>query len=222
MYRIAHRGCAARYPENTVRAITASGFHLGVVEIDVRRCATSELVVFHDERVDRLTNSTGLIRDYTLSELRKLTIEESHSIPTLQEVTATVSSLPWPVELQVELKEKGLFADARRVLDPIENRVRYTSFDRGCLQSFSSEASDAPYTYGILVAKDQCEMLEFAVEFSCDSFHPSVTACRESDIAHQAAEKDFTVIAWGGTTREAVQHVADAGVDAVTIDDWQW
>lgn len=222
MYRIAHRGCAARYPENTIRAITASGFHLDVVEIDVRRCATDELVVFHDERVDRLTNGTGLVSNHTLSELQELETERDRSIPTLRETTSAVSSLPWSVELQVELKEKDLFADTRGILAPIENRVRYTSFNRECVQSFSSEAPGAPYSHGMLVAKDPNKMLEFAGECNCDSFHPSVTACSESDIVDQAHKKDFTVIAWGGTTCEAVQRAADAGVDAITVDDWQW
>lgn len=222
MYRIAHRGCAARYPENTVRAITASGFHLDVVEIDIRRCATGELVVFHDERVDRLTGSTGLVADHTLSELRKLKIEGNYSIPTLQEVTSAVSSFPWDVELQVELKEKGVFADARTALAPIENRVRYTSFNRGCIQSFFSEPGDTPYTYGILVDKDPSDMLAVSTKFRCDSFHPSVIACTESDIVDRARANDFTVIAWGGTTRKAVSQAANAGVDAVTADDWRW
>jgi len=50
MQVIGHRGCADVYPENTVRAVTRAANFLDAVEVDVRRCGSGELVVFHDER----------------------------------------------------------------------------------------------------------------------------------------------------------------------------
>ena len=72
----AHRGCSQRYPENTLLAFEkASGLkELEGIELDIQLTKDGQLVVIHDERVDRTTEGIGFVRDFTLSELRKLHI----------------------------------------------------------------------------------------------------------------------------------------------------
>ena len=69
----AHRGCSQRYPENTVTAFrkAAELYDRGLtgIELDVQLTKDEEIVVIHDERIDRTTDGYGLVRDYTLSEL---------------------------------------------------------------------------------------------------------------------------------------------------------
>ena len=67
MRLIAHRGFAAVHPENTVRAVRAAARVADAVEVDVRRCATGELVVIHDATVDRVTDGTGPVADHSLA-----------------------------------------------------------------------------------------------------------------------------------------------------------
>ena len=55
--RIAHRGFADDYPENTPLAFRKASERADAVEMDVQRCGSSELVVFHDAYLDRLTNA---------------------------------------------------------------------------------------------------------------------------------------------------------------------
>lgn len=69
MELVAHRGCAWPQPENTLRAIHDAGSRLPAVEFDVRRCGTGELVVFHDEKVDRVTDQTGLVGELPWAEI---------------------------------------------------------------------------------------------------------------------------------------------------------
>jgi len=103
MQVIGHRGCADVYPENTVRAVTRAANFLDAVEVDVRRCGSGELVVFHDETVDRLTDASGRLADVAWAELQELDVLGSGElIPRLETVLAAV---PDGVELQVELKE---------------------------------------------------------------------------------------------------------------------
>jgi glycerophosphoryl diester phosphodiesterase len=80
---IAHRGFSSRYVENTLPAIRAA-LRLGVdyVEVDVRESRDGRLVVFHDERLDRICGVPGRVQDKSLRELRAL----RPSIPTLSEV----------------------------------------------------------------------------------------------------------------------------------------
>jgi len=70
---IAHRGDAADYPENTCQAFDAA-IALGaeMVELDVWRCVTGELVVIHDATVSRTTNGQGRVEDMMLSQIRAL------------------------------------------------------------------------------------------------------------------------------------------------------
>lgn len=72
----AHRGCSQRYPENTLLAFEKAIAikNLTGIELDIQLTKDGHMVVIHDERVDRTTESIGFVRDYTLSELRKLHI----------------------------------------------------------------------------------------------------------------------------------------------------
>ncbi len=67
----AHRGDRAEYPENTVPAFKAAVEKgAAMVEFDVHRCKTGELIVMHDDTIDRTTTGKGKWRDLTFAELR--------------------------------------------------------------------------------------------------------------------------------------------------------
>jgi glycerophosphoryl diester phosphodiesterase len=70
---VAHRGYSARYPENTLAAFEAAkqaGAHM--VELDVSLTKDRRLVVMHDDTVDRTTDGSGVVRQMTLEQLRRL------------------------------------------------------------------------------------------------------------------------------------------------------
>ena len=71
----AHQGNGGGKPANTVVAFTnAVALGAAMVEFDVKRCKTGELVIMHDGTVDRTTNGKGAVSDLTFDEIRKLTI----------------------------------------------------------------------------------------------------------------------------------------------------
>lgn len=111
----AHRGCSQMYPENTLLAFekAAAVQNLTGIELDIQMTKDGELVVIHDERVDRTTEGIGFVRDYTLSQLKKLHIyEDSHpsqTIPTMNEVFDMLEQkLKTGFRLNIELKN-GIF-----------------------------------------------------------------------------------------------------------------
>lgn len=63
----AHRGCSQRYPENTLLAFENAARLNGLIgiELDIQLTRDGELVVIHDERVDRTTEGSGYVREYT-------------------------------------------------------------------------------------------------------------------------------------------------------------
>lgn len=67
----AHRGASGYAPENTIEAFRmAAQLNADGVELDVQLTKDGELVVIHDERVDRVSDRVGYVKDYTLEELR--------------------------------------------------------------------------------------------------------------------------------------------------------
>jgi glycerophosphoryl diester phosphodiesterase len=89
----AHRGSSGTFPENTMDAfLAAEKSRADGIELDVQLTKDGEVVVIHDETVDRTTDGKGFVKDYTLIELKRLnarstfTSIEKHEIPTLREV----------------------------------------------------------------------------------------------------------------------------------------
>ncbi len=107
----AHRGCSQMYPENTLTAFEKAMNIKGVagIELDIQLTRDNELVVIHDERVDRTTDGYGNVRDFTLKELKTFHIhtgsEISEHIPTMREVFELLSPrLKEGFMLNIELK----------------------------------------------------------------------------------------------------------------------
>lgn len=114
--QFAHRGASGTCPENTLRAFRAAA-EMGAegFELDVHRTADGEIVVFHDEMLDRTTDGTGPLRVRTLAELRPLDAGYRFSpdggrtfpfrgsgvtIPTLAEVCEEFPELPLIIEIK--------------------------------------------------------------------------------------------------------------------------
>ncbi|MCM1154152.1 MAG: hypothetical protein NC489_15195 [Ruminococcus flavefaciens] len=107
----AHRGCSQMYPENTLlafeKAMNIEG--LAGIELDIQLTKDGEIVVIHDERVDRTTEGIGCVKDYTLKELKRLHIyaddDRTQNIPTIEEVLDLAESkLKAGMRLNIELK----------------------------------------------------------------------------------------------------------------------
>lgn len=81
---VAHRGCWAAAPENSVASIEAC-IRLGVeaVEIDVQMSLDRELIVFHDQTLNRMTSTWGYVADKPVSELQELALYERDGLPVL-------------------------------------------------------------------------------------------------------------------------------------------
>lgn len=126
---IAHRGWSARYPENTLPAFEkAMELPINGLEFDLRRTADGEIVISHEPNVDLHSNGTGLIRDMTLKELKKLDFGSKKGpefagtqIPEFNEFLDLVMAKRPDIWLAVELKEDDEDV-ARRVFKELEKR----------------------------------------------------------------------------------------------------
>ena len=102
---IGHRGAYGRAPENTLAGIQ-KGLELGadMIEIDVVALPSGEVVLMHDDRVDRTTNGHGLTLDLSYEQLRALDAGNGEKIPTLQEVIELIDTR---IPLIIEIKNPG-------------------------------------------------------------------------------------------------------------------
>ena len=108
----AHRGASAYAPENTLPAFKlAAEMHAFGVELDVHLTRDGKIVVAHDDRIDRMSDGHGLIREQTLDELRQYSFNCGKSefgrveIPTLEDVYRLLE--PTGLYVNVEIKASG-------------------------------------------------------------------------------------------------------------------
>ncbi len=99
---IGHRGACGSAPENTLVSFEkAIDCGVPMVEFDVRVCKSGELVVIHDETVDRTTNGTGRVAELTLDQLKQLDAGEGQKIVSLSELLDFIDRRVW---MDIELK----------------------------------------------------------------------------------------------------------------------
>ncbi len=105
----AHRGASGYVPENTIEAFRkAAEMGADGVELDIQLSNDGELVVIHDESVDRVSDGSGWVRDYTLAELKILDVGKPipgygvARIPTLAEVLEELK--PTDMTINIECK----------------------------------------------------------------------------------------------------------------------
>ena len=137
----AHRGASGYAPENTLDAFRKA-VEMGAdgIELDVQMTKDGELVVIHDETIDRVSNGKGWVKDYTYEELKKFNFNKTHleytmeEIPTLEQVYLLIK--PTNLTINVEIKTGIVFYPGieERVLELTERlgmkeRVIYSSFN---------------------------------------------------------------------------------------------
>ena len=115
-------------PENTLLAFKkAIDMGADMIELDVHVCKSGEVVVMHDETVDRTTDGSGRIEDKTLTELKGLNMEKGERISTLTEVLDFVDK---KVKLCIEVKDKNTAMEVRAIIEKYieENGWNYDDF----------------------------------------------------------------------------------------------
>lgn len=200
----AHRGCSQRYPENTLLAFEKAAAIQGLagIELDIQLTRDGELVVIHDERVERTTEGIGFVRDFTLSEIKKLHIyagsNASQKIPLMTEVLDLLEmELKAGLRLNIELKnsiypyermeEKIVELVRRRGL---QDAVVYSSFYAKSLAKI--RGLDAEAEIGILDMKASDCLYKLKGGCGAMTLHPF---WKGMDLSAEEL-KEYTVRAW--------------------------
>ena len=124
----AHRGGASEVPENTMPAFEHA-VRLGYryLETDAHVTADGVLVAFHDDRLDRVTDRTGVIAELPWSEVQKARVDGREPIPLLEDLLTA-----WPeVRVNIDPKHDGAAEPLAAAI------VRTRTVDRVCVGAFS-------------------------------------------------------------------------------------
>jgi len=149
---MAHRGGANLWPENTIFAFErATTLGVDLLELDVRLTADDNLVVIHDDTVDRTTNGHGLVREMTVQQLQELDAAYNFTpdngttypyrgqgihIPTLEEVLNTFPQQRINIEIKDDDKNAAALLSEIITNYQAQHRVVVVSFHDAPLSYF--------------------------------------------------------------------------------------
>ncbi len=215
---ICHRACPVGAPENSIAAARAVPERVDMIEIDVQRCASGELVVFHDQLLDRMTGASGAVAGTDWERLQELTLADSDA--TIHRLSAFVAAVPDSMGLNIELKHAGIADSLRRALDGVENDLLLSSFVPQAIAPFAEDPIDTALLLDAETASDWESALAGAQSLDAAAVHPPEEAIDAARIA-SAHEHDLAVNAWTVLESTRVNELRKAGIDGVIVDDWR-
>ncbi len=212
-----HRGAMGYKPENTLSSIReALKQKVDMIEVDVYAVPTGEVIVIHDDEVDRTTNGHGAVMDMSFKEIRRLNAGNGERIPTLEEVIDEINRL---VTLNIELKGPNTAVPTAKIIK------RYISEQKFAITDFlvSSFEHDELHVFHDLVPEIEISVLydEIPPDFVqlAKNLGASVLGMRATNITSEivatARQSSLAVTAWTVNEPKEAQHLATLGVKGV-------
>lgn len=225
----AHRGYSMKYPENTMKAFKeAEKTGADGIELDVQLTKDGEIVVIHDEKVDRTTNGAGYVKDFTFEELRKLdasyknkTLLKKEPVPSLKEVFGWLieNELKCNVEIKSNAEtfmkiEQPLIAMIREF--SLEERIILSSFNHYSLvycYRMAPEIEIAPiYAEGLYMP------WVYAESIRAKGMHPNYKAA-PNEIVKGALDYGIKVRPYTVNKEKDMRRLFEIGCTAFITDD---
>jgi glycerophosphoryl diester phosphodiesterase len=229
---VAHRGVSARFPENTLSAFTAAvADGAAMLELDVGLSRDGELIVLHDETLDRTTDGEGLLRDHDLEALRRLDAGSwfdprfaREPVPTLSEILARVGR---DIAVNVEIKPEAVASRAEGgIEDKVVALIREAGLvDRVVVSSFEPTAvarvkrAEPDLRTAVLFHHEmEFDPAVFVALFRADGLHVNQRHLTSGMVAslHGAG---LYVAAYTANEVEDLQRLVELGVDGIFTDD---
>lgn len=224
MELIGHRGCAGQYPENTLQAVRSASEHVDYVEIDLKRCGSGELVVFHDDNLDRLTTAEGKVGDTNWQDIQDLTVMGTNEpIPLLSTV---LEATPDDTGVLIECKDRGLAEQAVPIAEQYPNETMFISFYPSDLRSVRDVSADVSlgYIYNQNPAQNLMTTRSLVNELGIDCVHVYHGFCLDREYTETLHRTGIDIHAGTiGSIEEANEFVdvlKRADVERLSTDRW--
>ena len=214
MFIVGHRGARRVEPENTLRAVRAGMACADYVEVDVRLSHDGIPIVMHDSRLDRTTNGTGPVNEYTAKELKTLDAGRGEQIPTLEEVCSLVAG---HCGLILEIKEPGSE-------DPVCSVLKRNMPEHLYVVSFHPESIVPVQTHlpgvktGIIYGRALADLPGAAAGLGVQAILLE-SGLLTLELVMECRKRNLVTISWTLNSPEEFREAADLGIDGIVTDD---
>ena len=221
MLRGGHRGAAGYEPENTLRSFKkALDLSVGIIELDVHRAKTGEIVSMHDKTVCRTTNGNGYVSGLTLKELLGLDAGDGEKVPTLEEVLDWVAGR---AKLNIEIKSYDATEGVAKLIQDYVARGTYkygdfvvSSFNWLALIKMRILNSQIPL--GVLIHTRPLKLAFVVAKITnAYAFHPHYTLVNKK-MVKKVHNKNMKLFTWTVNEREDIEKMKKLGVDGIFSD----
>ena len=222
----AHRGASGYAPENTVEAFClAAQMGADGVELDVHLTKDGQLVVAHDETIDRVSDACGKIADYTLDELKQFNFNKTHPnyakvcrIPTLQEVLDCLQNTGMSVNIELKTGINFYEGIEQKTVELVKrmgyaDRVLYSSFNHHSVLKVRKYQADAKLAF--LYSDGLVGVAEYAVKNQVYAVHPSVIGTLFETEMLACIDNNVKIHVWTVNDESDMRRLAKLGVDAI-------
>ncbi len=220
----AHRGASSYAPENTMSSFKKA-FQLGSngIELDLQKTKDGKLVIFHDKEIDKKSNGTGKISDYTYNELLEFDFGswfgkefKNEKIVLFEDFMKSVSDKN--LILAIELKEEGIEKDTLEIIDKYYNKANIfiTSFLYNALSNVRK--FDNNIKIGWLIGEDiNKKNVSELIKISGNQICPPANLVSIEGIK-LARENGLSVRLWGVSNEEIMERVYKFDIDGMTVN----
>ncbi|ERG93670.1 glycerophosphodiester phosphodiesterase [Haloquadratum walsbyi] len=211
MQLVAHRGFDKQYSANTVAAVERAIQNADMVEIDIRRCASGELVVAHNALIDIDIDGIDRVDELTATELAALDAHDGEGVQTLNTV---LDMVPAEVGVNLELKDPKITEQVLTVAESVPHEVIISSFDPDALRGVHPKKNtnvELAYVLGATPDDD----LAVAMGLDCAFVHPNAWLCLLTGVVARAHDAGLAVNAWTVDSRPGAWALSQRGVDGL-------
>lgn len=223
----AHRGFSGYYPENTMLAFqkVAEETVADGIELDIQLTKDGEIVIMHDEMLDRTTNGSGWLKDHTLKELKMLSVGVNvkgffprQTIPTLREYFTWLKTTKLITNIELKTSyfeyegiEEKLIAMVKEF--GLEDQIWYSSFNHYTVARIKKLMPEAKC--GLLTDTWLMNIGEYAASQGAASVNARTYFCAKEGVAADLHAHNIALQAWTPNDAEMMQELVDAGVDVL-------
>jgi glycerophosphoryl diester phosphodiesterase len=214
---IGHRGAMGHETENSLASVQkALDLSVDMIEIDVFKIKSGEIVVFHDQTVDRLTNGPGNIEEYYILDLKKLILDGGHKIPMLQDVLKLIDN---KVVLNIELKGAGTADKVNHIIQYYINNNGWSP-ENFIISSFNWEELrmmrklNDSVAIAILTEDNPLEALAIGKELNAVAINPYFENL-DTDVAMKIKQAGFKIYTWTVNEPDDIAAMKKIGVDGI-------
>ena len=190
------------------------------IETDIHRTKDDKLVLFHDDTVDRVTDGSGALSDFTYSELYEMFVYSADR-SKCDKIVLFEDFLRYfafrDLHLAIELKQDFVEKETIELLE------KYSAREKTVLTSFNPEnlerarRIDGRYKIGYLVEDANEEAIRRLRDMNGEQICPHANQVTAENVG-KWHEMGFSVRAWGVADAAAMRRVFDAGADGMTVN----